>query len=99
MADPAPTLSDAIYLAECHQDTGCLWRACDYGHQVRSGQLSGKQWDIDRLKLGVQQHRGVVVEANGATVFAANLITSAHNHTLDDRLLLDVTGRVCVFDC
>ena len=38
---------------ECHQDTGCLWRACDYGHQVRSGQLYGKQWDIDRLKLGV----------------------------------------------
>ena len=53
MADPAPTLSDAIYLAECHQDTGCLWRACDYGHQVCAGQLSGKQWDIDRLKLGV----------------------------------------------
>jgi hypothetical protein len=53
MDDPAPTLPDAIYLAECHQDTGCLWRACDYGHQVRAGQLSGKQWDIDRLKLGV----------------------------------------------
>lgn len=52
MADPEPTLSDAIYLAECHADTGCLERACDYGHQVRSGQLSGKQWDLGRLRLG-----------------------------------------------
>ena len=56
-ASPAPVVRDPIYDprrdGECHQDTGCLWRACDYGHQVRSGQLSGKQWDIDRLKLGV----------------------------------------------
>lgn len=56
MSNDAPrgTFGDLAYLVDCHKATGCLFQSTTYGHQVHSGQISGKAWDLGRLNDGVR---------------------------------------------
>lgn len=52
--DARGTFDDLVYLVDCHKATGCLFQSTTYGHQVHSGQISGKAWDLGRLNDGVR---------------------------------------------
>lgn len=46
MTERPATLSDALYLLEAHERSGCLWLAVDYAERTRSA-------DRETLKRGV----------------------------------------------
>src|SRR6478672_2728036 len=51
-----------------------------------------------RLAVGLEDHRGVLVEADVGTVGTAALLDGAHDDGLDDVALLDVAARDRVLD-
>src|SRR5919106_6072814 len=78
-----------------------LRRQRDDLHEPLGAQLPGHRAEdpgADRLALGIDQHRGVAVEADGAAVRPVNLLGGAHDHRAMHVALLDPAARDRLLD-
>src|SRR3954462_3802392 len=70
-------------------------------HEVALAQLTGHRAEdarAARVVLGVDDHRGVLVEGDVGAVVAPELLLGAHDDRLDDVALLDGPVRVGLLD-
>src|SRR3954452_10212270 len=78
-----------------------LRREADDLHEVAVAQLAGDGAEDarpPRIVLGVDDHRGVLVEGDVRAVLAPELLLRAHDDGLDDLALLDGALRVGLLD-